>query len=114
IADWYDRSMDRVSGWYKRYAQKWLLGLSLMLAIACNVDTIHIIGTLSTDPKLLAATVSQAITTTKSDSEQPTATPSQDQNNVINQLVGKASDAVSRLNNLSVPMGWSKSQREYL
>ena len=65
IGDWYERSMDRVTGWYKRYAQKWLLGLALGLAVLCNVDTIHIIRVLSSNPQLLADTVNQAVNTVK-------------------------------------------------
>ncbi len=114
IADWYDRSMDRVTGWYKRYAQKWLLGLSLILAVACNVDTVHIIQALSTDPKLLAAMVDQALTTTKSQPPQPSTTSSQGTTDVMNQLFSKASDAMTNLTSASVPIGWSKPQREYL
>src|ERR1051325_6618012 len=37
IEDWYNSSMDRVAGWYKRYAQRWLLGFGMIAAIALNV-----------------------------------------------------------------------------
>ena len=124
IGDWYNRSMDRVSGWYKRYAQKWLLGLSLGLAVICNVDTIHIIRVLSSNPKLLADTVSQAVNTTKAATPQANGsaataaavepTPIEDAIQSVSRLVNNANFAMSNLNNLSLPIGWSASQWQYL
>ncbi|MEI7661434.1 MAG: hypothetical protein WCK34_04525 [Bacteroidota bacterium] len=49
IESWYDDSMDRVSGWYKRQSQFILLGIGLFLAIAFNVDVIMVASKLSTD-----------------------------------------------------------------
>ena len=128
IADWYNRSMDRVSGWYKRYAQKWLLGLGLALAVACNVDTIHIIQALSSDPKLLADTVTQAISTAKAGTAgqvvttqtdparvaQPTPGPTEDTTQNLSQLINNANAAMNKLSNVSVPIGWSQAQMQYL
>ena len=34
LENWFNESMERVSGWYKRYAQQCLLTLSLLLAVA--------------------------------------------------------------------------------
>ena len=120
--------MDRVSGWYKRYAQKWLLGLALALAVACNVDTIHIIQTLSSDPKLLADTVTQAINTARAGTAeyvvtphtepakaaQPSPGPTEDTTQNVSQLINNAYAAMNKLSNVSVPIGWSEPQRQYL
>jgi hypothetical protein len=122
IGNWYERSMDRVSGWYKRYAQKWLLGLSLGLAVVCNVDTIHIIRVLSSDPKLLAETVNQAVNTAKAATSQASAAPAmepapnitEDATQAISQLLNNANVAMNNLANLSVPIGWSEAQWQYL
>ena len=128
IADWYNRSMDRVSGWYKRYAQKWLLGLALALAVTCNVDTIHIIQALSSDPKLLADTVTQAINTAKAGNTQQVGTTrpesakagqpgpvsTEDTTENVTQLINNAYAAMNKLSNVSVPIGWSEAQRRYL
>ncbi|MFZ4463239.1 MAG: hypothetical protein ACOYN5_05300 [Bacteroidales bacterium] len=46
---WYDDSMNRVSGWYKRQTQFILIVLGFTLAIIFNVDTIKISQNLSTD-----------------------------------------------------------------
>lgn len=49
MEDWFNTTMDRVSGWYKRQMQYVLFVLGLVLAIAFNVDVIEIAGKLSTD-----------------------------------------------------------------
>ena len=57
IADWYDSSMDRVSGWYKYHTQTMLLYIGLVLAAALNADTLKIVRQLSQDPTLRQALV---------------------------------------------------------
>jgi hypothetical protein len=128
IGDWYERSMDRVSGWYKRYARKWLLGLALGRAVLCNVDTIHIIRVLSSDPKFLAETVNQAITTAKATTPQPSATSSagpamaaepvpsstEDVTQAVSQIINKANIAMNTLTNVGMPIEWNESQWQYL
>ncbi|NOU48710.1 MAG: hypothetical protein HOO86_16850 [Bacteroidales bacterium] len=49
IEGWFDDSMDRVSGWYKRQSQLILIILGFMIALIFNVDTLEITGKLSTD-----------------------------------------------------------------
>ena len=47
IDKWYNDTMDRVSGWYKRNTQFYLLALGLIMAISLNVDSIEITNFLS-------------------------------------------------------------------
>jgi hypothetical protein len=42
LEHWYDDTMDRVSGWYKRYVQRIIVIASVVLVVALNVDTINI------------------------------------------------------------------------
>ena len=49
IEGWFDDSMKRVSGWYKRQTQIVLFLIGIALAITFNVDTIELSGRLSTD-----------------------------------------------------------------
>jgi hypothetical protein len=44
---WFNDTMDRVSGWYKRSTQMWLFILGVVLSIAFNLDTIEIANYLS-------------------------------------------------------------------
>ena len=46
IEAWYNETMDRVSGWYKRRVQLIIFALGLVIAVGLNVDTISIITTL--------------------------------------------------------------------
>ena len=60
LGDWFDHSMDRVTGWYKKYTQCFILVLGLVLAIVCNVDSLRIIDALSTDSALREQIVKNA------------------------------------------------------
>ncbi len=60
IEAWFNDAMDRVSGWYKRFAQKWMIVIGLVLAAILNVDTLRIVDTLSKSPNLAKALATQA------------------------------------------------------
>lgn len=52
LQDWFDSSMDRVSGWYKRATQVWLFGIGLLLAAILNINTFRIADGLWRDKSL--------------------------------------------------------------
>lgn len=60
IQRWFENTMGRVSGWYKRRAQWWSLGLAFALTLAFNADTLRIAQKLWTDPVLRASVVQAA------------------------------------------------------
>ncbi len=60
IEDWFDETMDRVSGWYKKYIQVVLMIIGLTIAVVFDVDTIDIVRKLEKDPKLREQLVQQA------------------------------------------------------
>ncbi len=51
LEKWFNETMDRVSGWYKRTTQFWLFAIGIVLAVGFNVDTIEISRKLSKDKK---------------------------------------------------------------
>jgi hypothetical protein len=57
---WFDETMQRASGWYKRYVQAILFVLGMAIAIAFNVDSIRIAKKLTKDPKLREQMVQSA------------------------------------------------------
>ena len=57
---WFNATMDRVTGWYKRFAQKWMVAIGFVLAASLNVDTIRIVEELSKNPNLAKAVAAQA------------------------------------------------------
>lgn len=87
IEDWYDSSMDRVSGWYKRSTQKMILVIGLLVAMAMNIDSLAIIGDLYKTDATRAALVAAA---------------GKEKGNET------AAQAETALANLHLPIGWSK------
>jgi len=55
VEEWFDSSMERLSGLYKRWAQAWAFVIALVIAIAFNVDSIHIADELWHNPTLRQA-----------------------------------------------------------
>jgi hypothetical protein len=65
LSSWFDDSMDRVSGVYKRYTQVVIYFVGLILAIALHVDTIGIARRLQRDSVLRTALSNQAAAVVK-------------------------------------------------
>lgn len=60
LEGWFDETMDRVTGWYKKHTQFILLIVGFIIAVAFNVDTIKIVTKLERDPVLRQQVVQQA------------------------------------------------------
>jgi hypothetical protein len=60
LEKWFDDTMERCTGWYKRHTQIIVFIIGMIIAVAFNVDTISIAGKLQKDPNLRAAIVQQA------------------------------------------------------
>jgi len=60
LEKWFDDTMERCTGWYKRHTQIIVFIIGFIIAVAFNVDTISIAGKLQKDPNLRAAIVQQA------------------------------------------------------
>jgi hypothetical protein len=60
LENWFDETMDRASGWYKKHIQIVLFFIGFAIAIIFNVDTIKIVNKLEKDPKLREQIVQQA------------------------------------------------------
>lgn len=105
ITRWFEDSMNRVTGWYKRYAQTWLFVLAFLLAVGLNVDAIRLAQALYADPKLRDAVVAQATAFNGS--------PSDERPRDATAALEKYDRAVSTLQNASLPIGWASpfSQR---
>ena len=90
IEAWYNGSMDRVSGWYKRRTQAWLFVLGAALSVWFNVNTITIARYLYRDEAARAALVANA--------ERAVADTSI-RREPLDTLLG-------RLDRLDLPIGW--------
>lgn len=60
IEEWFNSSMDRVSGWYKRRSQITVLILGLLVAIAVNADSVLMVRRLASDGALRDSLVASA------------------------------------------------------
>ena len=60
IENWYDSSMDRVSGWYKRTTHFIVLVIGLVIAVGMNVDSIAIVDKLYRSEAVREAVVAAA------------------------------------------------------
>lgn len=99
---WFNDSMDRAAGWYKRKAQKTLLVLGLLVAILMNVDTIRIAKTLWINPAARQATADLA---------QQFAQSHKDGLKTDVELKQQAQDLADLGQKLPVPFGWGAEQR---
>jgi hypothetical protein len=90
IEGWFNSSMDRVSGWYKRRTKWIILGLGLAVTILLNVNSITIARRLSNDSTLRSVVVAQAEATANN----PEA------------LKGSFEEKRQELYTLGLPLGW--------
>ena len=95
IEFWFDTSMDRVSGWYKRRAQRSLFAIGLVVAIGLNIDTVRILRELMTNKAKREAIV--AIASNYAKRQQPPA------GGDINSEFAAAN---KQLGALGLPLGW--------
>jgi hypothetical protein len=94
IEAWFNDTMDRVSGWYKRTTQIWTVVIAAVLVLCANADTLQIARTLWTDPTLRAELVEQAkgrSAQTPSAANQPAT---QDELDELGQVVGWSHQSV--------------------
>jgi hypothetical protein len=60
VEGWFNDSMDRASGWYKRQTKKILLVIAFAVTIAANADSVNMVKTLWNDPTVLKNSIDAA------------------------------------------------------
>ncbi|MCE3294907.1 MAG: hypothetical protein K0R65_621 [Crocinitomicaceae bacterium] len=107
IENWFDITMERASGWYKKHVQLVLFMLGFGIAVIFNVDTIELASILSKSPELRNELVRQADTYVKAHkdefSKDSTSKATADTllmraNNLLNQEIADA--------NKTLGIGW--------
>lgn len=113
LVDHFNASMDRVSGWFARYARGFLLGIGLLLAVAGNVDTIQIVRTLAMDP-LLADRIAETAATYVSErtaTADPAATAADGSSAAdLDQQVEVIRQNQALAQTLGLPLGWPEGE----
>lgn len=109
VENWFDKSMERAEGVYKRNAKLVAILIGSLVAVAVNADTVHIVSRLTQDQILrstLVKAADESITNTGLTSDCFT-TNSNDE---------KCSDALKKFNQvtktLSLPIGWGPENRK--
>ncbi len=104
IENWFNSSMDRVAGWYKRKTQVVNMILAIVLTVAVNADSILIVRSLSNDSALRAALVTQAQELARGTPVQPeTGQPGTGTKAAVDELEKR----FNKLSGLGVPLGWT-------
>lgn len=93
IENWFDDTMDRVSGWYKRRTTIMLFFIGVVVAGAFNVDSWQLANTLWNNESVRSAVVSQA----EKQAQKP---------------LDKAAKDVSDVEQLKLPIGWKAQESE--
>jgi len=106
VEDWFNDSMDRISGWYKRMAQKIILAAALVLCCAVNADTLMIVKELWSDQALRSAAVASAEERIKAGKPaQPDANASGTSS--TDDQTAQLKKAVSEIRDINtLPLGW--------
>lgn len=97
VETWYDDTMDRVSGWYKRKAQVIITVASLVLCTAFNADTFMIVKQLWNDQAL------RNVVTMEARAEASRL------HHVSNPTLGQVQEAIAAAS--SPPIGWKLSPK---
>ncbi len=112
IQDWFDQSMDRVQGWYKR-KNIWVnLVTAALLTILMNVDALVVLRHLCADPALRQSLLSQA-QSDEANRPVPLSAPSEPAGAAplpgaaLNQAAGNFSSLRGQLLDLGLPIGWN-------
>lgn len=128
IEAWFDASMERVTGWYKRRTQWIVLLLAVIVAVWMNADTLVIANTLWRDPSIRSALVAQAQQFAeeqrkemeKAEAEKPQSGPPPPPERLPYEAAEaeyetaqeKFEESKSRLESLAIPLGWRENEKE--
>ncbi|MDQ5836680.1 MAG: hypothetical protein M3379_07870 [Acidobacteriota bacterium] len=105
VEDWYDGTMDRVSGWYKRRVHVILLFIGLIVCAAVNADSVNIARALMNEDGLRAAIVGQAEKAAATPLPSPTPTPptpAEQDKAALEKIAGVR----AQLDATGLPIGW--------
>jgi hypothetical protein len=100
VERWFDDSMQRVAGWYKRRAQIIVFIAATVLVVVSNADSVLIVQSLAHDSTLRAALMTAAQESVKAGAPETRDEP--DAAKALLQL----QQAQAQLENLRLPIGW--------
>jgi hypothetical protein len=105
VENWFNDTMDRVSGWYKRWAQLIAFLLAVIVAGGLNVDALRVADRLASDETVREAVVAKATQTVDQGAPETPQTPKQAGDTV--------SDATNQIHALDLPVGWNDANDNF-
>jgi hypothetical protein len=96
LEQWYDDTMDRVSGWYKRRSQVVLVVIGIAVAGVANADTLEVTGRLWKEDALRASIVAQASQAVEDGDVQD-----------LEQQLEERGSVIDGVKQLDLPIGWN-------
>jgi len=121
---WFDNSMERVSGAYKRYTQFWLYVWATLIVLCLNVDTIDIVRRLLADAQfrttladsatsfVIRTNVQAAVSSTSTNGPRLPGAGANTNPAVVNAAPVSAAELGKDISNLKLPLGWALSAKE--
>ena len=119
IEKWFDDTMERVSGWYKRRSQWFLFGIAIVVTIGLNISAVRVTDRLWNDESVRSSVANaatqavQAQTSTTAPSAagaQPTSDdPIKDAHDAGTGVV----QATDKLDALKLPIGWGAANAHF-
>lgn len=94
IQDWFDGTMNRAGGWYKRRTQAVLFMLGILMACTLNVDSLHVMQRLTADKAFRDVVVKQAGSASALDAGKEAP------------ALARLSDARNEIDSVGMPVGW--------
>jgi hypothetical protein len=107
VAGWFDHAMDGVSASYRRQTKVWGMMVAAVMAVAFNVDTVHVFETLWQNPVLTARIADAATHLAQRPPAAADQAPDPD-------LTKRVEEAVQLEQKLQLPVGWSEVERKAL
>jgi hypothetical protein len=109
LEKWFDESMDRVSGWYRRKSQLVTIAIAAALVLVLNISTLRIAEQLSAEPKVLTNVVAKAEAAAKEAGRGEGQTGGSEESTTDMRKAGEEAEAaVQDLAALSLPVFWTE------
>ncbi len=108
LESWFNGTMDRVSGWYKRSTQYWLFGIGFVAAVALNINAFTIAEYLGQNPAVRERLVQHAERIAEAGTPGLAAVEGQ---SVDVQLVAARTQLErfqTEMASVSIPIGWDR------
>ena len=106
VESWFDLTMDRVSGWYKRRTQVSLFVIAAIVTLLFNADSLQVGKALWNDDAVRAAVVAQAQSSVES------GQGARNQAEGVSESAEDLADEVADVRSLELPLGWSTDPKD--